>query len=154
MNASPTETSQAQSSDRDMALLRRNIASRREYLRLYESAGSQHMVERDAQSMIQECIEAEKEALSRLAVLVRRLGHPMPTEERTDRLIRQLGARHGTLDRLEFLRRGMLAGAEWYEAQLNDVSASEAVRQLFGDLAVELRERAARIEKLANGMHV
>jgi len=132
---------------RDITALKRNMTFRYAYMRLYQAA-ARGMVERDAQPLMREFVEEERQVLARLSSALRQLRQPAPIEQPDDSLAHKMGVRRGTINRLKFVRQGLVTALDWYYRHAEDQGHSPEIRALFKELGDLQLQRVRRIDDL------
>ncbi len=132
---------------RDITALKRNMTFRFAYMRLYQ-ASSRGLLERDAQSLMLEFVDEERGVLARLSGALRQLRQPAPVELPDDSLARKMSVRRGTINRLKFIRQGLVTALDWYYRHAEDQSHHPDVRTLFKELGDLQLQRVRRMDDL------
>jgi LmbE family N-acetylglucosaminyl deacetylase len=132
---------------RDITALKRNMTFRFAYMRLYQ-ASARGLVERDAQPLMREFVEEEREILSRLSNALRQLRQPAPVEQPDDSLARKMSARRGTINRLKFIRQGLVTALDWYYRHAEDQGHHPDIRTIFKELGDLQLQRVRRMDDL------
>jgi len=132
---------------RDITAVKRNMSFRYAYMRLYQAA-ARGLVERDAQPLMREFADEEREVLARLSIALRQMRQPVPVEQPDDSLARKMSARRGTINRLRFIRQGLVTALDWYFRHAEDQSHHPDVRVLFKELGDAQLQRVRRLDDL------